>query len=336
MAGSCALPVGFVNGLFLMGSPLLNEASMRALVEAEIEQARRLMQDGTPRQEVYAAFMRGALRKMVAETDEAKALREARAAQQPATDPLAPPVRGPDRSARYDVPTGAPGRGAEDAPVVIVEFVDFMCPFCRRAEAQVVDELFKAFGDDLRLEVRQMPLPMHEGADAGARAYLAAARQNKHLEFGRELFKERSVGVETFKRLAATSGLDVARFERDFMDPALGRQVEEDLALARQLGVSGTPAMFINGRFVDGLQSLGAYAGFIREDLERAGELKSEGVPRGELRARLMTDALPPSQFPNPAVAEDGAGSPADAKASPVGRAAQGAVDTESSTQASK
>ncbi len=315
--GIRALPVGFVNGLFLMGSPLLSESGMRGLVEAEIGQARRLMQEGTLRKDVYAAFMRGALRKPVIENEDAQELRSKRAAllgDKPAANV---PRNGPDRRARYAVPVGAPGRGPAAAPVVAVEFVDFMCPFCQRAETDVVEKLAAEFGDALRIETRQLPLPMHQGADAAARAYLAAARQGKHVEFGAELFDAPAIGRETFLQLARKAGLELGQFTADFDDPALGKQVEADIALARQLGVSGTPAMFVNGRYIDGLQGVGTYAGLVREELSRAEQLTKSGTPRDALRAALMADALPPSKFPNPTLPEEGAGLTATPEASP-------------------
>jgi predicted DsbA family dithiol-disulfide isomerase len=181
----------------------------------------------------------------------------------------------------------------------------------------VVVKLAAEFKEDLRIETRQLPLPMHEGADAAARAYLAAARQGKHLEFGEGLFGATAIGRETFSQIARQAGLDSARFLRDFDDPAIGKQVEADIALARQLGVSGTPAMFVNGRFVDGLQGLGTYAALVREELDRADELTKSGTPAEALHAALMSDALPPSKFPNPVLPEEGTGVSADPKASP-------------------
>src|SRR5690606_2083468 len=74
--GIQALPVGFVNGLLLMGSPLLDEAGMRALVEAEIARSKRMMQEGIPRKDVYATLMKGAVTKRIAEVEAARKLRE--------------------------------------------------------------------------------------------------------------------------------------------------------------------------------------------------------------------------------------------------------------------
>lgn len=315
--GIRALPVGFVNGLFLMGSPLLSESGMRGLVEAEIGQARRLMQEGTLRKDVYAAFMRGALRRPVTENEDARALRAKRAAQGGQPSRPGVPTRGPDRQARYAIPEGAPGRGPASAPVVAVEFVDFMCPFCARAETDVVEKLAAQFGDQLRIETRHLPLPMHEGADAAARAYLAAARQGKHVEFGALLFDVPAIGRQNFLKIARQAGLDPERFTRDFDDPALGKQVEADIALARRLGISGTPAMFINGRFIDGLQGVGVYAGYIREELKRGDELTEAGATGAAIHTALMADALPATQFPNPGLPEEGAGATATPKASP-------------------
>ncbi len=118
--GVSPLPAAFCNGLFVLGYK--DEAGWHALIDREIASARKMMQEGVKRPDVYAEFMRTAKRGRVDENDEAKRLATERAKAAEASEPTK--LRSPEFDVRYAVPTGAPGFGPADAPVVIVEFVD--------------------------------------------------------------------------------------------------------------------------------------------------------------------------------------------------------------------
>jgi protein-disulfide isomerase len=298
--GIRALPIGFVNGLPLLGSPLLDEAGMRRLIEAEVARSRRLLQDGVPRDRVYATYMDGAVVKSVMESDEAKALREKRgAAGEAAKAPLATFVK-PNPAKRYALPEGGrPAFGPVDAPVVVIEFIDFECPFCRQAATDVIPELAKRYPEDVRIEFRMLPVEMHPGARVAAKGALAADRQGKFGAFADAVWGERTHGLETLKKMAADAGLDVEKFDGDFADATLEAAIDDDVALANRLGVMGTPGFFVNGRFIDGLHDLGVYTAAIDEELARAAELTAAGTARANLHRELVADALPEEQFPN-------------------------------------
>ena len=299
--GIAALPVGFVNGLFLMGSPLVDEAGMRALVEGEIAMAKSMMRDGTPRAKVYDALMAGAVVKSVRETADAKALREQVAKKTEAAKQIKDAIQTPDPAKRYAVAPSTVAVGPKDAPVVIVEFMDFQCPFCRKAHAEVLPKLREEFKEDLRLEIRHMPLANHPGAPGAARASIAASRQGKFWDFHDKLFEEgRTISQSSFVELARELGLDVDKFKADLADPEVAKMVADDLALSVRLGVSGTPGFFINGKYLNGARSYGTFQGMVQEELARA-KTEFPDAPRAELNAKLTAEAVGEAQYPNPA-----------------------------------
>ena len=313
------LPAAFVNGLFVLG--FKDEASWHALVEREITTARQLLRDGTKRGDLYGELMRTAKRGSVGDNDEAKRLRAEREATAAAREPSK--LVAPDGAKRYAVPSGAPGVGPADAPVVVVEFLDYECPYCRRAHTQIIPQLRERYGADLRIEVRHLPLEIHPAAAAAARAAITAGEQGKFAEYHEALLapgadgKPRSLGFASFQAIARELGLDVEQFERDFQTREVGDKLLADVLLARRLGVSGTPGFFINGRFVDGARSLDTYTVLIEDELARARKLAGEGTARADLHAALMQGALGPEAFPNAhlRVAPDTAGAAAQDRA---------------------
>jgi protein-disulfide isomerase len=295
------LPAAFINGLFVLGYK--DEHAWHGLVDRELVTARKLIQDGTPRTDVYAEFMRTAVVGAVTEeSEEAKRLMAERKAKQDAEKPEL--IKRPDPAQRYAVPTGTYGFGPKDAPVVVVEFVDYQCPYCLKAHEQVVPKLLADYPDDVRVEIRHLPLEIHAAAAGAARAALAVARQGEDgfAAFHAKLFElagQGDLGFSTFVREVAALGLDVERFKTDFQTREVSDALQADLLLARQLGVYGTPGFFINGRYVQGARSPETFASLIDEDLARAKELAAAGTPRAELQQALMRGAIGPEGFPN-------------------------------------
>ncbi len=175
----------------------------------------------------------------------------------------------PGGSVRTVSTDGAPIRGKPDAPITIVEFSDFQCPFCGRAQptlARVLDE----YPDDVRLLFRHMPLSFHKDAPLAHRASVAAGEQGRFWEMHDRIFgQQRDLSRNTLVAHAQAIGLDVARFQRDLDDPKLDADVERDLAEARELGITGTPAFFINGRLLSGAQPYSAFRNEIERELAR-------------------------------------------------------------------
>jgi protein-disulfide isomerase len=140
-------------------------------------------------------------------------------------------------------------RGPNDAPVTLVEYGDFECPYCGQAE-RVVRELLKSFGDDVRYVWRQLPLnDVHTRAQLAAEASEAAASQGKFWDMYDEMLAHQDeLDPPALSRLADRLGLDLDRFWDEIRRHEHASRVAEDVASADASGVSGTPTFFINGR----------------------------------------------------------------------------------------
>ena len=170
-----------------------------------------------------------------------------------------------------DVRVGAaPIRGADRAPVTIVVFTDFQCPFCAKAET-TMHELTAKYGNRVRIAFKNNPLPFHEAARLASRAALAAGEQGKFWEYHDVLFAHQdALGREALLGYAKDLGLDVARFQSAMDADRTGAAVDADIAEAKKLSVMGTPAFFVNGRRVVGAQPMAKFEGLVDEALARA------------------------------------------------------------------
>jgi protein-disulfide isomerase len=151
---------------------------------------------------------------------------------------------------------GSPSRGPESAPVTIVEFADFECPFCQHI-APELDALFEKRATKIRFVYKFMPLAMHARGEPTARAAIAAQAQGKFWEMHHELFANASrLGDSDIDGYAKAIGLDMDRFHADLQSPATKARLDADRKLADDLGVKGTPTLYINGREFDGKADL--------------------------------------------------------------------------------
>ncbi|MBI5408181.1 MAG: thioredoxin domain-containing protein [Nitrospirae bacterium] len=149
----------------------------------------------------------------------------------------------------YELPIGSsPVRGNKNAKVTIVEFSDFQCPYCAQLEA-TLSEVSKAYPKDVKLVYKQYPLPFHQNAMPAAKASLAAGEQGKFWEMHDLIFQNFSkLNDGIYKEFAQQLGLNVEKFAADFAGNKYDQQIQQDMALARTAGVSGTPTLFINGK----------------------------------------------------------------------------------------
>jgi protein-disulfide isomerase len=163
----------------------------------------------------------------------------------------APPrPSGPDASRAYNLPVGtSPSKGPVDAPITIVEFSDYQCPFCARSEPLVKDAL-AAYPTQARLVYKHYPLTsMHPQALPAALAAAAAQRQGKFWEMHEKLFaNQRALAPEQIKQYARELGLDLPKFEADLQSEEVKAMVQQDIQLAQRVGVRGTPTIFVNGK----------------------------------------------------------------------------------------
>lgn len=173
---------------------------------------------------------------------------------------------------RFEVAATGPALGPETAPVTIVEFSDFECPFCKRIFPtlnQVMDE----YEGRVRLVFRQFPLhSLHPNAQKAAEASLCADDQGQFWEMHDAMFeKSGGLNVASLKTRAADLGLDEDAFGSCLDSGQFADQVAADVTAGRALGVSGTPALFINGRYLSGAQPFEVIARVIDDELQRGG-----------------------------------------------------------------
>jgi protein-disulfide isomerase len=172
---------------------------------------------------------------------------------------------------RVDVAATGPAKGPANAPVTIVEFSDFQCPFCSRLTPTLA-EVEKKYGDKVRLVFRQYPLPFHQNAQKAAEASLCAADQGKFWELHDAMFgNQQELGVDQLKAKAASLGLNADKFNKCLDSGEKNEAIQADIKAGSAAGVSGTPAMFINGRFINGAVPLDNITTVIDDELRRTG-----------------------------------------------------------------
>lgn len=194
--------------------------------------------------------------------------------QQPPSGPIAEaPVTEQPQYVRYDIPTeGYPSRGPEDAPITIVEFSDFECPFCRRFFEQTYEPLLEAYPGQIRFVYRNLPLTsIHPNALPAAVASLCANDQDAYWDYHDKLFSSETFGRDTYVQYATDLGLDVEEFTACLDSGKHDEFIQEDMDYALTLGVQSTPTFFINGLAIVGAQPLPNFQQLI--DLELAGEI---------------------------------------------------------------
>jgi protein-disulfide isomerase len=176
----------------------------------------------------------------------------------------------PDPSRRYSVNTaGAPFKGDPDAKLAIVEFSDFQCPFCSRV-APTLEQIESEYGDKVRIVFKHLPLSIHPKAPAAHAAAEAAHRQGKFWEMHDKIFADQqSMSPEKYVEYARELGLDIDRFQADLASAEVKQRIDADTNEASKLGVTGTPAFFVNGRFLSGAQPFAAFKTLIDEELGR-------------------------------------------------------------------
>ena len=183
------------------------------------------------------------------------------------------PVEEQPQFVRYDIPSeGFYAIGPANAPITIVEFSDYQCPFCRRWHDQVYQPLLNEYPGKIRLVYRHLPLTsIHPEAFSAAEASMCAGEQNAYWPFHEKLFSSESLGNTVYTQYAQDLGLDMSTFEACMADHKYQEAVQFDLDFAVNLGVRSTPTFFINGLAIVGAQPLDVFKQVI--DKELAGEI---------------------------------------------------------------
>jgi protein-disulfide isomerase len=235
---------------------------------------------------------------------------------------------GPDR---FKVPVTAdqPSKGGgADALVTIVQWSDFQCPFCTRVEP-TMDTLIKEYGDKVRVVWRNNPLPFHKDAMPAAEAALEAYAQGGAAKFWamhKKLFEnQKALSRADIEKYGQEVGLDANKLKAALDNHTHEAKIKGDQELGTKLGARGTPAFFINGRFLSGAQPIDRFKEVIDDELKRADKLVKTGVAKNKVYAALTKNGLTAAKAPS---AAEGAakGRQPDPKAVykvPVGKSAQ-------------
>jgi protein-disulfide isomerase len=169
---------------------------------------------------------------------------------------------------------GHPAQGAKDAPVTIVEFTDFQCPFCKASEA-TLKQLQNKYGDKIRLVHMDFPLPFHAHAMDAANAARCANDQGKFWQFHDALFANQSkLAPADLKAEAKALGMNTTQFDACFDKAKYTAQIKADQAAGQKVEVDGTPAFFIDGRPLTGAQPMPKFEELIQDELQNPGNNK--------------------------------------------------------------
>jgi protein-disulfide isomerase len=172
---------------------------------------------------------------------------------------------------RVAVAATGPARGPDDAPVTMIVFSEFQCPYCAQA-SPVLASLSEEYGDRLRVVFRDFPLPSHSLAQKASEAAHCAGLQGAFWAMHDRLFAHpRELDVASLKAHARALGLDGAAFDGCLDEGRTAKVVTDNRDAGREAGVTGTPAFFINGRYLSGARPAETFRALIDEELARAG-----------------------------------------------------------------
>lgn len=207
------------------------------------------------------------------------------------TRPSRPAVGRPDPTAVYKVEVGdSPVRGPAHALVTIVMWTDYQCPYCSRVQATMA-KLEEEYGRSVRFVHKHNPLAFHNRAMPAALAAEAAHRQGKFWKMHDRLFSnQKDLTDKNFHRWAKKIGLKIKRFDKDMKNPAVRKRIEQDQSQGMTLGARGTPAFFINGRFLSGAQPVASFRALIDEELEKAQRMVDDGVRLDRVYEKTVAD----------------------------------------------
>ncbi len=291
-------PSFFVNGVPVVGAQPFE--AFKTVIDAQAIAAQAKVTAGTAPELVYAVLSK-----------------ENRAAHPAPQDDDDEPD---DTKTVFKVPVGkSPVRGPAGAPVTIIEFADFQCPFCVRAEA-TLRELAADYGDKLRLVFKNEPLPFHPRAEPAAEAALEVRAEKGDAAFWSMhdalLDGPHELTDETLVDLAVKAGAQADKVKTAIAKHTHASEIAADADTAVDFEANGTPHFFVNGRRLVGAQPKARFADMIEEELKKAKALTDGGTKPEALYDALTKDGRPPPEPDHVAVDPLPAGDPARGPAS--------------------
>jgi protein-disulfide isomerase len=266
-------PSFFINGRPVRGAVPVDQ--FKVVIDDELNRAQKLGPKAATGYAFYAALMNG----------EGKGLGKPMA--------QAPPPKIPVGAEVYRITLGqVPQKGGQEPKVTLVEFGDFQCPYCARAQG-TLDELLKFYKDDIRIAFLHYPLPFHMNAAGAALAAIAAEEQGKFWQMHDRLFhNQQKLAPEELEKHAEALALDMSKYRAAIADPKNKARVQAEMKTATILGVGGTPSFFLNGHAFSGAYPLASFKTLIDEEIKKVDALLAAGLPRAQLYATLIEDGL--------------------------------------------
>lgn len=163
----------------------------------------------------------------------------------------------------------APALGGQEAGVLIVEFSDFQCPFCKQSQG-VLKKVLQTYGEQVKLVFKHLPLEIHSESFSSARAAVCAGEQNSFWPYHDALFAASDLSPEKLKRMAADLRLDVAGFTACFESERSRAAVLSDVREAGRLGVNATPTFIVNGTLRQGALGFEDFSAIIARELKNS------------------------------------------------------------------
>lgn len=188
----------------------------------------------------------------------------------------------PDAKTTYSVPVeGNPFSGPADAKVTIVKGFEFACPFCMRV-IPTLEQIKKEYGNDVRIVYKNY-IVHPSSATTPALASCAAAKQGKYDAMAKLIWEKgfkanRNLSKENMIKLAREAGLDMGAFQKDFAGQECQKKIRTDQTELSKVGTTGTPAFYINGRFLSGARPFEQFKALIDEELKKADQRIKSGA----------------------------------------------------------
>jgi len=165
--------------------------------------------------------------------------------------------------------TDTPVRGTVGAPVTLVEFADYECPYCQQIESDLA-RLETEFKGQIVIGYKDLPLPMHAHAQKASEAAQCAGVQKKYWEFHDEIFRTKQLDIANLKATARQIGLDAKVFDECLDSGQRAKALEATLEEAQRLGLQGTPSFFLNGRFFSGIMKYEQLRQMVVDELKKS------------------------------------------------------------------
>ena len=275
-------PHSFVNGVVLSGAQPYDR--FKEVIDAELEKAKSLVERGVDRDKVYTRLAAANFEQAKGDKDDAdeedKEAAEAKVV--------------------HKIPVGAgPTRGPATAQVTIIEFSDYQCPYCKRAE-ETLARVRREYGDKVRIVWRDMPLSFHPRAEPAAQLARAARAQKGDAGFWtvHELIfaSQPKLDDADLERIAREAKLDVKKAMAAVTAKSFKKDIDADMAVGEDFAASGTPHFFINGRRLVGAKPFDKFKEIIDEEIAKADALLQQGTKPAALYDTLTKDGKGPAE----------------------------------------